>query len=56
MMARSLYRLRAVVLSALRSPETNAMLARTTFGVAENSQISMAGRSTYGSPPGFPMR
>jgi uncharacterized protein YcbK (DUF882 family) len=28
----------AVVLSAFRSPETNAMLARTTFGVAENSQ------------------
>jgi uncharacterized protein YcbK (DUF882 family) len=29
---------RAVVLSAYRSRETNAMLARTTFGVAENSQ------------------
>ena len=29
---------RATVLSAYRSPETNAMLARTTFGVAENSQ------------------
>ena len=28
----------AVVLSAFRSVETNAMLARTTFGVAENSQ------------------
>src|SRR5215469_11595039 len=28
----------AVVLSAFRSMETNAMLARTTFGVAENSQ------------------
>ena len=28
----------AVVLSAVRTPETNAMLARTTFGVAENSQ------------------
>ena len=28
----------AVVLSAFRSRETNAMLARTTFGVAENSQ------------------
>src|SRR5271167_548883 len=28
----------AVVLSAFRTPETNAMLARTTFGVAENSQ------------------
>jgi uncharacterized protein YcbK (DUF882 family) len=29
---------RATVLSAYRTPETNAMLARTTFGVAENSQ------------------
>jgi uncharacterized protein YcbK (DUF882 family) len=29
---------RAIVLSAFRTPETNAMLARTTFGVAENSQ------------------
>src|SRR5579862_9668623 len=28
----------AIVLSAFRSFETNAMLARTTFGVAENSQ------------------
>ena len=28
----------AIVLSAFRTPETNAMLARTTFGVAENSQ------------------
>jgi hypothetical protein len=28
----------AVVLSAFRTPETNATLARTTFGVAENSQ------------------
>jgi uncharacterized protein YcbK (DUF882 family) len=28
----------ATVLSAFRSLETNAMLARTTFGVAENSQ------------------
>ena len=28
----------ATVLSAYRNPETNAMLARTTFGVAENSQ------------------
>jgi uncharacterized protein YcbK (DUF882 family) len=28
----------AVVLSAFRTHETNAMLARTTFGVAENSQ------------------
>jgi uncharacterized protein YcbK (DUF882 family) len=27
-----------VILSAYRTPETNAMLARTTFGVAENSQ------------------
>jgi uncharacterized protein YcbK (DUF882 family) len=34
----------AVVLSAFRSPETNAMLARTTFGVAENSQ-HMYGRA-----------
>ncbi len=29
---------RAVVLSAFRSRQTNAVLARTTFGVAENSQ------------------
>jgi uncharacterized protein YcbK (DUF882 family) len=29
---------RAIVLSAFRSRETNEMLARTTFGVAENSQ------------------
>ena len=29
---------RATVLSAYRTPETNARLARTTFGVAENSQ------------------
>ena len=28
----------AVVLSAFRTQETNAMLARTTFGVADNSQ------------------
>src|SRR5947209_15338369 len=28
----------AIVLSGFRSHETNAMLARTTFGVAENSQ------------------
>ena len=28
----------ATVLSAYRTRETNAMLARTTFGVAENSQ------------------
>ena len=35
---------RATVLSAYRTPETNAMLARTTFGVAENSQ-HMYGRA-----------
>jgi uncharacterized protein YcbK (DUF882 family) len=29
---------RATVLSAYRTPETNAMLAHTTFGVADNSQ------------------
>jgi uncharacterized protein DUF882 len=29
---------RATVLSAYRTPETNEMLARTTFGVAEHSQ------------------
>jgi uncharacterized protein YcbK (DUF882 family) len=29
---------RATVLSAYRTPETNAMLARTSFGVADNSQ------------------
>lgn len=34
----------ATVLSAYRTPETNAMLARTTFGVAENSQ-HMYGRA-----------
>jgi uncharacterized protein YcbK (DUF882 family) len=28
----------ATILSAYRTPETNSMLARTTFGVAENSQ------------------
>jgi uncharacterized protein YcbK (DUF882 family) len=28
----------AAILSAYRTPETNAMLSRTTFGVAENSQ------------------
>ena len=28
----------AIILSAYRTPETNAMLERTTFGVAENSQ------------------
>ena len=28
----------ATILSAYRAPETNAMLARTTFGVADNSQ------------------
>jgi uncharacterized protein YcbK (DUF882 family) len=30
--------IKATVLSAYRTPETNAMLARTMFGVAENSQ------------------
>jgi uncharacterized protein YcbK (DUF882 family) len=34
----------AIVLSAYRTPETNAMLARTTFGVAEHSQ-HMYGRA-----------
>jgi uncharacterized protein YcbK (DUF882 family) len=34
----------ATVLSAYRTPETNAMLARTTFGVAERSQ-HMFGRA-----------
>ncbi|MGH7095894.1 MAG: YcbK family protein, partial [Stellaceae bacterium] len=34
----------AVVLSGYRTPETNAMLARTTFGVAEHSQ-HMYGRA-----------
>jgi uncharacterized protein YcbK (DUF882 family) len=29
---------KAMILSAYRTPETNAMLARTMFGVAENSQ------------------
>jgi uncharacterized protein YcbK (DUF882 family) len=29
---------KATILSAYRTPETNAMLARTNFGVAENSQ------------------
>ena len=29
---------RAVILSAYRTPQTNAMLARTNFGVAEHSQ------------------
>src|SRR5271163_3486071 len=29
---------KATILSAYRTPETNAMLARTTFGVADNSQ------------------
>jgi uncharacterized protein YcbK (DUF882 family) len=29
---------RATILSAYRTPETNALLARTAFGVAENSQ------------------
>jgi uncharacterized protein YcbK (DUF882 family) len=35
---------KATVLSAYRTPETNAMLARTIFGVAENSQ-HMYGRA-----------
>jgi uncharacterized protein YcbK (DUF882 family) len=35
---------RATVLSAYRTPETNAMLARTNFGVAEHSQ-HMYGRA-----------
>jgi uncharacterized protein YcbK (DUF882 family) len=35
---------RATILSAYRTPETNAMLARTTFGVADNSQ-HMYGRA-----------
>lgn len=35
---------RATVLSAYRTPATNAMLARTTFGVADNSQ-HMYGRA-----------
>lgn len=35
---------RAIVLSAYRTPATNAMLARTTFGVAEHSQ-HMYGRA-----------
>ncbi|MGH7093578.1 MAG: YcbK family protein [Stellaceae bacterium] len=35
---------RATILSAYRTPETNAMLARTTFGVAEHSQ-HMYGRA-----------
>jgi uncharacterized protein YcbK (DUF882 family) len=35
---------RATILSAYRTPETNAMLARTNFGVAENSQ-HMYGRA-----------
>jgi uncharacterized protein YcbK (DUF882 family) len=35
---------RATILSAYRTPETNAMLARTMFGVAENSQ-HMYGRA-----------
>jgi uncharacterized protein YcbK (DUF882 family) len=34
----------ATILSAYRTPETNAMLARTNFGVAENSQ-HMYGRA-----------
>lgn len=35
---------KATILSAYRTPATNAMLARTTFGVAENSQ-HMYGRA-----------
>ena len=35
---------RAILLSAYRTPETNARLARTTFGVAEHSQ-HMYGRA-----------
>jgi len=35
---------RAMILSAYRTPETNAMLAKTTFGVAEKSQ-HMYGRA-----------
>ncbi|HTV30525.1 MAG TPA: DUF882 domain-containing protein [Xanthobacteraceae bacterium] len=35
---------RATVLSAYRTPETNALLAKTTFGVAEHSQ-HMFGRA-----------
>lgn len=35
---------KATILSAYRTPETNAMLARTTFGVAEHSQ-HMYGRA-----------
>jgi uncharacterized protein YcbK (DUF882 family) len=35
---------KATILSAYRTPETNAMLARTIFGVAENSQ-HMYGRA-----------
>jgi uncharacterized protein YcbK (DUF882 family) len=35
---------KATILSAYRTPETNAMLARTTFGVADNSQ-HMYGRA-----------
>ena len=35
---------KATILSAYRTPETNAMLARTMFGVAENSQ-HMYGRA-----------
>jgi uncharacterized protein YcbK (DUF882 family) len=42
----------ATILSAYRTPETNAKLARTTFGVAEHS-LHMYGRAidfTIGSP------
>jgi uncharacterized protein YcbK (DUF882 family) len=48
---------RATILSAYRTPETNAMLARTTFGVAEHSQ-HMYGRAldfTLGSMLGGAM-
>jgi hypothetical protein len=42
---------RAIVLSAFRSLETNEMLARTNFGVAENSQ-HIYGRALDVSFPG----
>jgi uncharacterized protein YcbK (DUF882 family) len=48
---------KATILSAYRTPETNAMLARTTFGVAEHSQ-HMYGRAldvTLGSKLGEAM-
>ena len=37
---------KATILSAYRTAETNAMLARTTFGVAEHSQY-IAGRARH---------